>query len=64
LLDTVNGLRSVAFGRAAGMNDVFDVSVRARGWRRGTALSPWRLVQAEPGPFKLLSVTVEAKVNG
>jgi|GEM_PF-1060322 len=64
MLDTGDGLRSVAFGRAAGMNDVFDVSVRARGWRRGTAMPPWRLVQAEPGPFKLLSVTVEAKVNG
>jgi len=64
MLDTGDGLRSVAFGRAAGMNDVFDVSVRARGWRRGTALPPWRLVLAEPGPFKLLSVTVEAKVNG
>ncbi len=64
MLDTGDGLRSVAFGRAAGMNDVFDVSVRARGWRRGTALPPWRLVLAEPAPFELLSVTVEAKVNG
>ena len=64
LLDTGDGARPVAFGRTAGMNDVFDVSVRARGWRRGTAEPPWRLGQAAPGPFKLLSVTVEAKVNG
>ena len=64
LLDTGDGPRSIAFGRTAGMNDVFDVSVRARGWRRGTAMPPWRLVQAGPGPLELLSVTVEAKVNG
>ena len=64
LLDAGDGLRPIAFGRSAGMNDVFDVSVRARGWRRGTAMPPWRLVQAVPGPLDLLSVTVEAKVNG
>ena len=64
LLDTGDGMRPIAFGRSAGMNDVFDVSVRARGWRRGTELPPWRLGQQAPGPFKLLSVTVEAKVNG
>ena len=64
LLDTGDGMRPITFGRTAGMNDVFDVSVRACGWRRGTALPPWRLGQQAPGPFKLLSVTVEAKVNG
>ena len=64
LLDTGDGLRPIAFGRSAGMNDVFDVSVRARGWRRGTEMPSWHLGQQAPGPFKLLSVTVEAKVNG
>jgi hypothetical protein len=47
----------------AGVNDVFDLSLRAQGWRRGTAALPWRLAQATPVPFQLLSVTVEAKVN-
>jgi hypothetical protein len=64
MLDTGAGMRSVAFGRKSGMNDVFDVSVRAMGWRRGTEAPPWRLGQRSPGPFNLLSVTVEAKVNG
>jgi hypothetical protein len=64
MLDTGAGMRPVAFGRKAGMNDIFDVSVRAMGWRRGTEAPPWRLAQQRPGPFNLLSVTVEAKVNG
>ena len=64
MLDTGAGLRSVSFGHQAGMNNIFDLSVRAMGWRRGTAMPPWRLAQAQPGPFNLLSVTVEAKVNG
>jgi hypothetical protein len=40
MLDTGDGMRPVSFGRSAGMNDVFDLSVRARGWRRGTSLAP------------------------
>jgi hypothetical protein len=64
LLDTGDGMRPIAFGRSAGINDVFDVSVRARGWRRGTDMPAWRIGQETPGPFELLSVTVEAKVNG
>ena len=63
MLDSGSGMRPVTIGRTAGVNDVFDLNVRARGWRRGTAALPWRLAQAEPGPFQLLSVTVEAKVN-
>jgi hypothetical protein len=63
-LDTGDGMRPVAFGRSAGIDDVFDVSVRARGWRRGMDMPPWRIGQETPGPFELLSVTVEAKVNG
>lgn len=64
MLDTGRGPRPLRLGGAAPMNDIFDVGVRAMGWRRGTQLPPWQLVQAEPGHFKLLSVTVEAKVNG
>jgi len=64
LLDSGSGMRPVSFGRSNGLNEVFDVSLRARGWRRGTSASPWRLAQSEPGIFDLLSVTVEAKVNG
>lgn len=64
LLDAGSGLRPISFGRASGLNDVFDVSLRARGWRRGTGATPWRLAQTEPGACDLLSVTVEAKVNG
>jgi hypothetical protein len=64
LVDTGTGLRGVSLGEQAAMNDIFDVGIRAMGWRRGTAMPPWRLAQAQPGPFKLLSVTVEAKVNG
>jgi hypothetical protein len=63
MLDTGSGMRPFSIGRTAGTKDVFDVSVRARGWRRGTAALPWRLAQAAPMPLKLLSVTVEAKVN-
>lgn len=64
LVDTGAGPRVVSVGRHAGMNDIFDVGIRAMGWRRGTAMPPWRVAQAQPGPFQLLSVTVEAKVNG
>jgi hypothetical protein len=64
MVDTGAGMRPVGFGRKAGMNDIFDVSVRAMGWRRGTEAPPWRLAQRRPGSFNLLSVTVEAKVNG
>jgi hypothetical protein len=64
LVDTGTGMRGVSLGERAAMNDIFDVGIRAMGWRRGTAMPPWRLAQAQPGPFKLLSVTVEAKVNG
>ena len=63
MLDTGSGMRPVTVGRMAGVNDVFDLSLRAQGWRRGTAALPWRLAQAAPDPFQLLSVTVEAKVN-
>jgi hypothetical protein len=64
MLDTGGGPRALRLGGAAPMNDIFDVGVRAMGWRRGTQMPPWQLTQAEPGHFKLLSVTVEAKVNG
>ncbi len=63
MLDTGAGPRPLSLGHRATMNDVFDVGVRAMGWRRGTETPPWRLTQSRPGPFKLLSVTVEAKVN-
>ena len=63
MLDTGSGMRPVTVGRMAGVNDIFDLSLRAQGWRRGTAALPWRLAQAKPDPFQLLSVTVEAKVN-
>lgn len=64
LLDSGSGMRPIAFDADNGLNGIHDLSVRARGWRRGTQAAPWRLSQAAPGAFDLLSVTVEAKVNG
>lgn len=62
-LDTGDGPRLVGFGGDGGMSGVLDLSVRARGWRRGTSMPPWRVEQGDPAPLRLLSVTVEAKVN-
>ncbi len=39
-----------------------DVSLRALGWRRGEDPPAWRLVQDDPRPFTLLSVTLEVEV--
>jgi hypothetical protein len=40
-----------------------DVSLRAFGWRRGMSPPPWRIVQDDPLPATILSVTTEIKVN-
>ena len=40
-----------------------DVSVRALGWAHDTTRPLWRIEQADPLPFTLLSVTAEIKVN-
>jgi hypothetical protein len=40
-----------------------DLGVRAFGWRRGMGRPPWRVVQDDPLPATILSVTTEIKVN-
>lgn len=40
-----------------------DVGVRALGWRRGLGEPAWRVVQDDPRPSTILSVTTEIKVN-
>jgi hypothetical protein len=40
-----------------------DIRVRAHGWRHDLSQSPWRIEQAAPLPFTLLSVSLELKVN-
>jgi hypothetical protein len=40
-----------------------DVGVRSLGWRRGLGLPIWRVVQDDPLPSTILSVTTEIKVN-
>jgi hypothetical protein len=40
-----------------------DVALRAMGWRRGMGRPPWRVVQDDPLPATILSVTTEIKVN-
>lgn len=40
-----------------------DKSLRALGWRRGSAQPPWRIEQDAPLPCMLLSATTEVKVN-
>ena len=40
-----------------------DIRVRAHGWRRDLSAAPWRIEQAAPLPFTLLSVSLELKVN-
>ena len=40
-----------------------DVAVRAYGWRRGMNAVPWRVVQDDPLPLTLLSVTTDIRVN-
>jgi hypothetical protein len=39
------------------------VALRAMGWRRGMGRPPWRVVQDDPLPATILSVTTEIKVN-
>jgi hypothetical protein len=38
-----------------------EASVRALGWRRGSARPPWRVEQDDPSPCTILSVTTEIK---
>ena len=40
-----------------------DIGIRAFGWRRGMGRPPWRVVQDDPLPATILSVTTEIKVN-
>ncbi|MBU0801056.1 MAG: hypothetical protein KKA05_08630, partial [Alphaproteobacteria bacterium] len=70
-LDVGRGLRDVAL-RQFGADSVLDappprvsgdLRVRAFGWQTQTDKPLWRIEQAVPLPFKLLSVTTELKVN-
>jgi len=68
VLDT--GALNVDFGRGArslissgGNPRSGDFSTRSLGWRRGWGSWPWRIEQADPRPFTLLSATTEIKVN-
>ncbi len=40
-----------------------DHSLRTIGWRRGLGQPPWRVVQDDPVPSTILSVSTEIKVN-
>jgi hypothetical protein len=40
-----------------------DQSLRAIGWRRGLGQPPWRVIQDDPVPSTILSVSTEIKVN-
>lgn len=40
-----------------------DIKVRALGWLNDATKAPWRIEQAAPLPFTLLSVNLELKVN-
>ena len=62
-LDTGAGPREVRLPVPNGRGYTGDVAVRALGWRRGTMRPPWRIVQAAPRPFRLLSVATEQKVS-
>lgn len=62
-VDTGSGLRLAPL--AANGNSRFsgDIRLAARGWRRPNTAPAWRIQQAAPTPFCLLSVTTEMKVN-
>lgn len=40
-----------------------DYALRAMGWRRGLGQPPWRVIQDDPVPSTILSVSTEIKVN-
>lgn len=69
-IDTGSGLRDLTFVDAGGgLLDPEDTpftgdqTLRALGWRRGLTRPPWRIEQATPLRFTLLSATTEIKVN-
>jgi hypothetical protein len=70
-LDVGRGLRDVSL-RRFGEADILDappplvsrdIRVRALGWQQDGALPLWRIEQAMPLPFTLLSVTTELQIN-
>ncbi len=64
-IDSGNGLKDVILSPLTGVGGTFsgDRAIRALGWRRGVDRLPWRIEQALPGAFTLLSATTELKVN-
>ena len=70
-VDTGRGLKDVSLRKLTGDTQLDepppsvsgDISVPSYGWRSDGSLSPWRIEQAAPLPFTLLSVTLEMKVN-
>lgn len=69
-IDTGGGLRDLTFVDAGGgvldpeeTPFTGDQTLRALGWRRGITQPPWRIEQATPLRFTLLSATTEIKVN-
>ncbi|HBS25407.1 MAG TPA: hypothetical protein DD982_23035, partial [Thalassospira sp.] len=68
-VDTGRGLRDVALGRGRQEDAAYsgDVSLRALGWRRGSAGRNndglWRIAGDFPRPFLLLGVASELGVN-
>jgi hypothetical protein len=59
--DTGAGPRALDLGPPPQGTFSQDVAVRALGWRRGTRQPPWRVVQDDPTPCTILSVTTEIK---
>ncbi|MFO1067976.1 MAG: hypothetical protein U1E14_05565 [Geminicoccaceae bacterium] len=61
-VDAGSGPRAVAVPLVPG-GFTGDVTTRAIGWRRGAISAPWRIVQSQPLPCTLLSVTTEIRGN-
>jgi hypothetical protein len=70
-LDTGRGVNDITL-RQLGEEDILDaplplvsgdISVRALGWQNAGTQSLWRIEQASPLPFTLLSVITELNVN-
>lgn len=62
-VDTGKGPQPMALGGAPQSAFTGDVQVRALGWHSGSSTPAWRIIQDEPWPMTLLSVTTTYKVN-
>ncbi|MEO1020439.1 MAG: hypothetical protein AAFY56_22525, partial [Pseudomonadota bacterium] len=63
IVDSGGGFRSAPVPASDDLGFSGDVRISAFGWRRPFQKPSWRIRQATPEPFCLLSVTTEMKVN-